>query len=77
MTRENIDKQTELRKVLEELIEAIDKLENCLPYLLKLDHLRSEFKVDPRLAHFLEKRSYEKALLYLKEEAMALGRCEK
>jgi len=70
-----MNKKLELKKVLEELMEAIKKHEDCLPYLSKLDGLKEG--ADPRLAHFLEKRSYEKALLYLKSEEAAQGSCKK
>ncbi|MEZ5404980.1 MAG: hypothetical protein R3F23_02035 [Verrucomicrobiia bacterium] len=66
-----------LKKVLEELMEAIRKHENCLPYLSELDRLARETDWDPRLAHFLEKRSYEKALMFLNEEKALRGSCGK
>jgi hypothetical protein len=72
-----MDKKVELKKVLEELMKAIQQHENCLPYLLQLDGLRKELDLDPRLAHFLEKRSYEKALIFLNEEDAPRGSCGK
>lgn len=63
-----MNKKTELKEVLEKLMDAISKHENCFPYLIQLDYLKGESNMDPRLKHFLEKRSYEKALLYLKDK---------
>lgn len=58
-------------------MEAIREHKDCLPYLSQLDGLRKELDLDPRLAHFLEKRSYEKALMFLNEEEAPRGSCGK
>lgn len=69
--------QSDLKAMLEGLMEAIEKREDCIPYLEKIESLAKKTVLDPRLAHFLEKRSYEKALLFLKDEAVARGSCGK
>ncbi|MBX7156975.1 MAG: hypothetical protein K1X66_01120 [Verrucomicrobiae bacterium] len=72
-----MDSRIELKRVLEELMESIRKHENCLSHLSKLDRLVKETNWDPQLTHFLEKRSYEKALSFLRSEEVARGSCGK
>lgn len=69
--------QNDLKETLEDLMRVIERRENCLPYLQKLEILAKKINLDPRLAHFLERRSYEKALSFLKEQEVARGSCEK
>ena len=67
----------ELKNALEGLMQAIAKREDCLSHLSKIEALAKASEWDPRLAHFLQKRSYEKALSYLKDEEIARGSCGK
>lgn len=57
----------ELKKTLTSMFEAISKKENIVDHILKLDELQREIAntAPAQLRHFLERRSYEKALEYL------------
>ncbi len=56
-----------LRATLVAMFEAIDKNENIAEYLIKLDDIQRglDRSAPAQLRHFLERRSYVKALEYL------------
>ena len=66
------DPRQRLLLALQEYLEAVasQKAPNppdLLPHCVRLENLESEFssQIDPRLAHFLESKSYRKAHDYL------------
>ena len=54
-------------KILNNTLDNNQVLEN----IKKLDHILNTHRLDlePRLVHFLERRSYQKALRFIEEEA--------
>ena len=60
----------QIRSALEDYFQAIEKKDAPLrPHFEKLDGLLASAPrdLDPRLRHFLERKSYEKALHHLKD----------
>lgn len=57
----------ELKNTLQSMFDAIAKKENIAEHILKLDDIQSEIAntAPAQLRHFLERRSYTKALEYL------------
>jgi len=62
-----VSQAAEIRSTLIEMFEAIDKKENIAEHLIKLDDIQRSLDRDTPapLRHFLERRSYTKALEYL------------
>jgi len=62
-----VSQAAEIRSTLIEMFEAIDKKENIAEHLIKLDDIQRSLDRDTpaQLRHFLERRSYTKALEYL------------
>ncbi|MDE2698129.1 MAG: hypothetical protein F4Y79_14465 [Gemmatimonadetes bacterium] len=62
-----VSQAAEIRSTLIEMFEAIEKKENIAEHLLKLDDIQRSLDRDTpaQLRHFLERRSYTKALEYL------------
>jgi hypothetical protein len=56
-----------LKETLQNMFEAIEKKENIAEHILKLDAIQKEVanSAPAQLRHFLERRSYTKALEYL------------
>lgn len=61
------DQAIDIRATLLAMFEAIDKNENIAEHLIKLDDIQRGLDrgVPAQLRHFLERRSYVKALEYL------------
>lgn len=57
----------DLKSTLKGMFDAIEKKENIAEHILKLDQLQNEIAntAPAQLRHFLERRSYTKALEYL------------
>lgn len=57
----------DMRSTLVAMFEAIDKNENIAEHLIKLDDIQRDLdrSAPAQLRHFLERRSYVKALEYL------------
>lgn len=76
--REILDSLTELDQLVRQMKTA-DPKPNLLPVFERLDHLTSQLgaKADPSLLHYLHKKSYEKARLYLegRDAENAQGSC--
>ena len=62
-----VSQAAEIRSTLIEMFEAIEKKENIAEHLLKLDDIQRSLDRDTpaQFRHFLERRSYTKALEYL------------
>ena len=79
------DTKTELLETLRELEETIRVLPSrqprpsLLPLFARIDELAGQLprETDPALMHYLQKKSYEKARLYLegREEENQAGHC--
>ena len=71
--------EDEIRKALAALHAAIQRSDGAaiLAQTARLDELLARHRADlhPQLAHFLERRSYAKALAWLGGETPAAGAC--
>lgn len=69
--------EDEVRLALRDLFEAIEQKGDCLPSLARLDALKERGRgvFDARLQHFLDGRSYQKALAHLEGRATERGSC--
>jgi|DewCreStandDraft_4_1066084.scaffolds.fasta_scaffold312929_2 hypothetical protein len=65
----------ELRRALDGLQDAARSGADVGPWLERLDALRTAGDWEPKLRHFLENRSYEKARLHLEAQPVPPGAC--
>ena len=67
------EQATILKTTLESMFEHISRKESIIEDLDQIEHLRQEVgtTAPPQLRHYLERRSYTKALDFLKEDFVA------
>ena len=65
-----IEEAARLRETLESMFDHIEKKQNMVGDLQQIEKLHAEFasSAPPTLIHYLERRSYSKALEFLKVE---------